>query len=343
MFKLRAESAPNNWRSVKNLYDQLVDGNEYGSLVAVTPQEDPVESLQRGLRDLEQAAGHPVLVYAANMVKAGLPETSISYGDDLPFREMVELLPKSDCVAVVVATPGGLGEQVDRFVQTLRARFERVEFIIPWRAMSAGTLFALSGDAIWMDDRSCLGPIDPQVQTATGQYAPAQGILRFIEYLRQQIEEKRIDPKADLYPELFMLKNVDQLLAAKALTASEYSVDMATRFLCQYKFRHWARHSSTNALVTDQEREQRARSIAKRLCDHMEWKTHGHAFGRDELSDLGLQIQKLESNPPLHRAVRRLWAMMYFIFDRTNVIKGMFSANYKSFRQQVVATEQMKK
>lgn len=39
---------------------------------------------------------------------------------------------------------------------------ESVNFVIPDYAMSAGTLFAFSGDKIYMDYSSSLGPIDPK-------------------------------------------------------------------------------------------------------------------------------------------------------------------------------------
>ena len=44
--------------------------------------------------------------------------------------------------------------------------------------MSAGTILCMSGDKIFMDYASILGPIDPQVPTPdTGDYVPALGYL----------------------------------------------------------------------------------------------------------------------------------------------------------------------
>jgi len=45
-------------------------------------------------------------------------------------------------------------EQVTLFVDAIRAKFQSVEFILPYKAMSAGTLWALSGERIWMDRRA---------------------------------------------------------------------------------------------------------------------------------------------------------------------------------------------
>jgi len=57
-------------------------------------------------------------------------------------------------------------EQVTLFVDAIRAKFQSVEFILPYKAMSAGTLWALSGERIWMDRRACIGPVDPQVPSS---------------------------------------------------------------------------------------------------------------------------------------------------------------------------------
>ena len=61
-------------------------------------------------------------------------------------------------LVVILDTPGGIVEVVERIVRVLRYHYEEVRFIIPDRAMSAGTVLAMSGDDILMDYHSCLGP-----------------------------------------------------------------------------------------------------------------------------------------------------------------------------------------
>ena len=70
---------------------------------------------------------------------------------------------RRDTLFVILNTSGGVVEVVERIVRVLREHYSRVKFIIPDRAMSAGTVLALSGDDILMDYHSCLGPIDPQL------------------------------------------------------------------------------------------------------------------------------------------------------------------------------------
>ena len=66
-------------------------------------------------------------------------------------------------LAIILETPGGVAEVVERMVTTVRHNYQDVTVIVPDRAMSAGTIFALSADRIVMDYFSCLGPIDPQI------------------------------------------------------------------------------------------------------------------------------------------------------------------------------------
>lgn len=80
-------------------------------------------------------------------------------------------------LAVLLTTSGGLIETVQRIVETLRHHYDHVSFVIPNFALSAGTVLAMSGDEIYMDYYSRLGPIDPQVQTVRGRQVPALGYL----------------------------------------------------------------------------------------------------------------------------------------------------------------------
>ncbi len=47
-------------------------------------------------------------------------------------------------------------------VSVMRKHYKEVSFIVPSHAYSAGTVLVLSGDKIYMDYYSVLGPIDPQ-------------------------------------------------------------------------------------------------------------------------------------------------------------------------------------
>ena len=82
----------------------------------------------------------------------------IEHGVDVHVRSALERLDsRQETLLVMLDTQGGLVEVVQRIVKTLRYFYAVVDFVIPDRAMSAGTVLAMSGDAIYMDYFSCLG------------------------------------------------------------------------------------------------------------------------------------------------------------------------------------------
>ena len=78
-------------------------------------------------------------------------------------------------VDVFIHSPRGSAEATKSLVSLLRENFNHIRFIVPNMAKSAATMMVLSGNEILMDDRSELGPIDPQIQI-NGIFVPAQTI-----------------------------------------------------------------------------------------------------------------------------------------------------------------------
>lgn len=106
-------------------------------------------------------------------------------------------------LAVVLDTTSGVVEVVERIVRVLREHYNEVRFIIPDRAMSAGTILAMSGDDILMDYHSCLGPIDPQVER-DGRLVPALSYLSQFEALSKRSKKARLSTA-----ELILLQKLD--------------------------------------------------------------------------------------------------------------------------------------
>src|ERR1700690_388913 len=101
-----------------------------------------------------------------------------------PFRDLVEDLkkpseppkPEQKKLVIILNTPGGSAEAVEKMVDIIRHHYTDVSFVVPDFAMSAGTIFCMSGNRIYMDYSSSLGPIDPQVWNGK-QWVPARGYL----------------------------------------------------------------------------------------------------------------------------------------------------------------------
>ena len=111
-------------------------------------------------------------------------------------KDIIETLSrdpqKHDKVYVVLTTPGGSLPPVQRMVDILRHFYSEVNFIVPDYAYSAGTIWCMSGNNIYMNYYSTLGPIDPQVQNKDGNLVAALGYLDKINELLEKAKDKKL-------------------------------------------------------------------------------------------------------------------------------------------------------
>ncbi|HRI21781.1 MAG TPA: hypothetical protein PLA68_12545, partial [Panacibacter sp.] len=244
-------------------------------------------------------------------------------------------------IDVILVTNGGSGVQVAKFVDKLRPRFDHVSFILPNVAMSAGTIFALSGDELIMTKNSYIGPIDPQVPGRDGQFVPAQAILTLLEEIQKRGEEAIAKKQAPNWVDLQILKNIDPKEIGNAINASKFSVEMVENYLTNYKFRTWTKHSDGRD-VTPDEKKNRANEIASQLCNHSLWKNHGRGITREAASEIcRLKITHVE-DIGLERAMARFWALLYLFCERYQVNKIFVSEFYSLFRHEPQSLPQSK-
>lgn len=195
-------------------------------------------------------------------------------------------------LAVVLDTLGGVVEVVERIVTVIRHHYDKVEFLVPDRAMSAGTVFVMAGDRIFMNYFSCLGPIDPQIEK-NRKFVPAMSYLNQYQRLYEKANAGLLNTA-----ELMLLNTFDAGELYQFEQARLLSQDLLTQWLSTYKFRDWQTHNSTGAPVTAEEKRQRAGEIAKVLSDYERWRSHGRAISRDTLvSDpIRLKIENIEAH-----------------------------------------------
>lgn len=282
--------------------------------------------------------GRPLLVYVANVVRQdAAPFSAIEQNDDLPFAEMIAAVPpERKKVDLLVVTPGGSAQQVSLFVDKMQRRFEHVGFFIPAQCMSAGTIWSLASDEIWMDERAYIGPIDPQVLGRDGRWVPAQALLVLIKDIQEQGAKALAAGRNPDWTHVQLLNNIDAKEIGNTISGSRYSIQLAKTYLTDFKFRTWTTHQSTGQPVTHTEKVERATKIPTDLCDHERWKTHSHGISRDVAwNELQLKIEKPETVPGLQRALRRLWTLVYWGFEATSTVKVFVSQNYSLFRNQV--------
>lgn len=205
-------------------------------------------------------------------------------------------------ICIILATPGGVVEAVEKMVEVTRHHFEEVFFVVPTAAMSAGTIFCMSGDKIFMDYTSSLGPIDPQVQLADGQLVPALG---YIDKVNELIDRSANGLLTDA--EFMMLQRLDLATLRRYEQARDLSVSLLKQWLVKYKFKDWVHHQTTNAgsPVTQAEKARRAEQIAKDLSDNNCWHSHGRMIGIRTLTDvLKLKIEDYTGDAVLRQNLR---------------------------------------
>lgn len=322
-----------------SLLDRMKDGREFESLVGIPLNSfdvDVIGELRRASNDISVIRKRPNILYFANMVKSGIKsDVSIQSNDDLPFSELVNSISShSQEIDVIIVTPGGRGEQVTRFVDKLRPRFLNVTFIIPDVAMSAGTIFAMSGDEIIMTNNSYIGPIDPQVPNREGRFVPAQGILSLVQDIQKRGQELVLRGQNPDWTDLQILRNIDPKEIGQAIGASKFSVELVENYLFNYKFKTWTTHSN-GTVVTVEDKRRRANEIANQLCDHSLWKSHGRGITREVAWETcSLKITHSERIVGLDRAIKRLWALTYWLFENTPIFKIFLSQNYVIIRNE---------
>lgn len=223
-----------------------------------------------------------------------------------PFRDCVEELGgkhrkenPSSRIVIGLNTPGGSAETVEKMVNIIRHHYDEVYFIVPDYAMSAGTILCMSGNKIFMDYASALGPIDPQVQLGrSGEYIPALG---YLDKVNEMMKKKRLT-----VVEMMLLQKLDLGLLRSFEQAKDLTVSLLKKWLFEYKFKDWTVHRThkVGKAVTKKDKERRAEEIAKELGDNKKWHSHGRNIDIKKLRDLRLEIEDYSTDENLRKMIR---------------------------------------
>lgn len=89
-------------------------------------------------------------------------------------------------VVLIVHSPGGQLTAGLQIAKVLRERRGETIVVVPYYAMSAGTLIALAADEIYAGEGAVFGPIDPQVPGVNGELVPAVMVERAYRDVRQR-------------------------------------------------------------------------------------------------------------------------------------------------------------
>jgi membrane-bound ClpP family serine protease len=255
--------------------------------------------LQTSLSELEAKLDADVLTYYGE-IPNGLEEQLLSLIEQLASDDK-----KKDCLAVFLTTTGGSAMAVERYVNIIRHHYKKVIFIIPDYAYSAGTIFCMSGDEIWMDYFSVLGPIDPQVPNKEGKYVPALGYLDKIEELIKSARNNKLSQA-----EFLILKDFDLAELRQYEQVRDLTVDLLKKWLVKYKFKDWNETQDRRVQVTEKMKEDRAEEIAKKLGDTSRWKSHSRPINIESLEEFGLLINNYSEDADKKNEIREYYRLV---------------------------------
>lgn len=207
---------------------------------------------------------------------------------------------------VLLETSGGLITIVERIALILRHHYRRVDFVVPTYAMSAGTVLVMSGDSIYMDYASMLGPIDPQVRSRR-RLVPALGYLEQYE----RLIEKSANGTLTTAELAYFVQNFDAAELYQYEQERELSIALLEEWLVKYKFKDWKVTEKKKTKVTPSIRKARANEVATKLNDTKLWHSHGRGIPMERLRrDLKLLIHDFGADSKLARPIHDYFQLL---------------------------------
>lgn len=217
----------------------------------------------------------------------------------------IEFFPnRKSRLAIVLDTVGGIVEVVERTVNTIRNYYDEVYFIIPDRALSAGTLLALSGDKIFMSSFSSLGPVDPQIERIDNnnvrKLVPAMSYLNQYHILLEKADNGQLNTA-----DITLLNSLDIGELYQFEQAYELSKGLLKNWICMYKFKNLC--DEDGKPLSEEEKYNRAEEIANYLSDHKIWHSHARMISKDFLSspdgELRLNIDDIDRESNIYKTL----------------------------------------
>lgn len=171
------------------------------------------------------------------------------------FLKLVEELAQNEnrhnTLYILLTTTGGSAITVERYVNIIRHHYSEVNFIVPDYAYSAGTIFCMSGDSIYMDYFSVLGPIDPQVQNKEGKWVAALG---YLDKVNEYIDKAKLGTLTNV--EFAILKDFDLAELRSFEQARDLTIDLLKKWLVKYKFKNWTKHQNGKDVTIEEKKKE---------------------------------------------------------------------------------------
>jgi len=129
------------------------------------------------LEEFEQERGTKVItmIHKKELWTEPGEDTEIGIEDTETVLQQFRRTPPDKPVDLIIHTPGGYALAAEMMAMAIKFHRAKVTVMVPFYAMSGGSLMSLAADEIRMEKYSVLGPVDPQIPTADGTW-PASSL-----------------------------------------------------------------------------------------------------------------------------------------------------------------------
>lgn len=256
-----------------------------------------------------------VLFYASSFLQKGYSESSITREDINGFMDALHGADTEKGLTLILHTPGGDINAVESIVDYLHAKFEYIEAIVPYLAMSGGSMISLASDLLVLGKQSQLGPIDPQILMGNKTHS-ARAIQEAFDRAKEDIKNDM--SLGHLWAPI--LQNMGPSLIEEVEKALSYSRELVANWLNQRMFKD----------KSEVEKEKVVGEIAgyfnaEKTSNHGNVHVHGQRIGIQKLMQLKVNVESLEKDQNLQNMVLTAYHLMTLIFENTPSIKFIAS------------------
>lgn len=135
----------------------------------------------RIIQEVERELGTKVItmIHKKELWTKADDEPEIGIEDTMKVLEQFHKTPNDQPIDLIVHTPGGYALAAQIMAMTIKFHGGKVTVMVPFYAMSGGSMMSLAADEIRMEKYSVLGPVDPQIPTPDG-YWPASSLATLL-------------------------------------------------------------------------------------------------------------------------------------------------------------------
>lgn len=304
----------------------------YGNFFQANSEQsvsDILKLIKENQKQLSKFRGHPVVAYLTAINTNALPnQIDLNDKDVQEFASLISDIPENKKeIDVVLHSYGGYIESAHIIIELLRNRFEKVNFLIPFAALSAASMMCMSADEIIMTPESSLSPFDVQVLSPDDSKT----------YLPANIMKKCAKEAKSAHNPLciFMPKNLYEGWNGKTIHKTQLFCDISINqasvypqyWLLKYMFKS---HKSKSMLFwkSFSSDGRKANRIIKSFINIGTRFSHGIPIMYHDLKDTGLNIS--EAGGELLKLMRETYQLSDMLFQKSTIKKLYTSSESKS-------------